>query len=48
VIDERLLQRVQRSIFGKALDRSDVGAVFHDGQCQAGIDPPPLDLQAPH
>jgi hypothetical protein len=50
MIDERLLQRMQRSIFGKALDGDDVSAVLHDGQRQAGIDPSPSTrtVQAPH
>jgi len=43
MIDEGLLQRVQRAVFGQALDRGDVGAVLHHGQCQAGVEPPSVD-----
>ena len=43
VIDERLLQGMERAIGGKAFDRGDVGAVRHDGQRQAGIHPAAFD-----
>jgi hypothetical protein len=43
VIDKGLLQRMQRTIARKALDGGNFGAFLHDSQCQAGIDPPPVD-----
>ena len=42
VIDERLLQRMQRAIRRQALDGGHFGAVLHDGEREAGIDPPPV------
>ncbi len=36
VVDERLLQRMQRAVRRQALDRGDAGAVLHDRQRQAG------------
>jgi hypothetical protein len=43
VVDESLLQRMQRSFGSKPFDCRDLGAIFHASQCQAGIDPPSLD-----
>ena len=43
VIDEGLLQRMQRAVFGKPFDGGDLGAVLHDGEREAGIDAPSVD-----
>ena len=43
MVDERLLQRMQRAVRRQALDGGDLGAVLHDRERQAGIDPPPVD-----
>ncbi len=43
MIDKGLLQRMQRAICRKTLDSGDLGAVFHDGKGQAGIDPSPIN-----
>ena len=43
VLDERLLQRMQRSSLRQPLDRRDLSAVLHDRERQAGIDPPTVD-----
>ena len=43
MVDEGLLQRMQRAVVGQALDGGDLGAVLHDGQGQAGIDAPAVD-----
>ena len=43
MVDERLLQRMQRAVRRQAFDRGDLGAVLHDGQRQAGIDAPAVD-----
>jgi hypothetical protein len=43
VVDERLLQWMQRTVGGKALNGGDLGAIFHDRQSQAGVDAPAVD-----
>ena len=43
MVDERLLQRMQRAVRRQSLDGGDLGAVLHDRQREAGIDPPPVD-----
>src|SRR5262245_63604636 len=43
VIDEGLLERVKRSVLSKPFDRRHSGAVLHDRQGQARIDPPAID-----
>ena len=43
MIDERLLQRMQRAVGREALDRGDLRAVVHDGERQARVDAPPVD-----
>ena len=43
VVDEGLLQRMQRAVGGEPLDGGDLGAVLHDDQRQAGIDAPAVD-----
>ena len=35
MVDERLLERMQRAVRRKALDRGDPRAVVHDGERQA-------------
>lgn len=42
MIDERLLQRLQRSIRREAFDRRDRGTIGHDRKREAGIDAPPI------
>ena len=43
MLDERLLQRVQHASLRQSFDGRDLRAVFHDRQCQAGIDAPAVD-----
>ena len=43
VIDESLLQRMQRAVSSKALHGGYLCAVLHHRQRQAGIDSPPID-----
>jgi hypothetical protein len=43
VIDEGLLKQMQRSVLGQPFDCRDLGAVFHDRQRQARVDPPAVD-----
>lgn len=43
MVDEGLLQGMQRAIPGKTFYGRDLRAVLHDGERQAGIDPPTVD-----
>ena len=43
MVDEGLLQGMQRAIPGKSFDGCDLRAVFHDGERQAGVDAPAID-----
>ena len=43
MVDEGLLQGMQRSIPGKSFDGRDLRAVLHDSEHQAGIDPPAVN-----
>ena len=43
MVDEGLLQGMQRAVLRQALDGGHLGAVLHDGERQAGIDPPAVD-----
>jgi hypothetical protein len=43
MIDEGLLDRMERVSFRQSLDRRDLGAVVHGGQCQARDDPPAVE-----
>jgi hypothetical protein len=38
MVDECLLQRVQRRLRREALDSCDFGVIHHDGECETGID----------
>ena len=50
MVDEGLLQRMQRTVPGKTLDCRDIGAILHDGQRQTRIDAPAIikTVHAPH
>ena len=50
MVDERLLQRMQRAVGRETLDRGDLRAIVHDGKRQARIDrrPSMSTVQAPH
>jgi hypothetical protein len=43
MVDEGLLQRMQRTIPGKSFDGRNLRAVLHDSKRQAGIDSPAVD-----
>ena len=43
MVDERLLQRMQRAVVRQAFDRGDLRAIVHDGERQARIDAPAVD-----
>ncbi len=43
VVDERLLQRMQRAVHRQAFDGGDLGAILHDGEREARIDAPAVD-----
>jgi len=43
MVDEGLLQRMQRPIPRKGFDRRDLRALVHDRKGQAGIDAPPIE-----
>jgi hypothetical protein len=43
VVDERLLQRMQRAVDSEAFNRGDLGTVVHHRKCQAGIDAPSVN-----
>src|SRR5262245_41886089 len=43
MVDERLLQRMQRALGRETLNRGDLGTIAHDGKRQARIDAPPVN-----
>jgi hypothetical protein len=43
MLDEGLLQRMQRASLGQAFDRRHLRTVFHDRQREARVDPPAID-----
>src|SRR5215213_6522206 len=43
MIDERLLQWVERPVLCQSFDRRDARAIFHHRQCQTCEDPPAID-----
>ena len=43
MLDEGLLQRMQRASLGQAFDCRDLRTVFHDRQREARVDPPAID-----
>jgi hypothetical protein len=43
VINERLLQGMERTVLSKPLDGGDGGSLLHDSEREAGIDAAPID-----
>ena len=42
MVDKRLLQGMQHAVRREPFDGSDLGAILHHGERQAGIDAPPV------